>query len=52
MTNNKPTGTDPDLERFCFKGGTKKKKKKNGNPEIVKTELIHGLEMCIILKHF
>ena len=27
MTNNKPTGTDPDLERFCFKGGTKKKKK-------------------------
>ena len=49
MTNNKPTGTDPDLERFCFKGGTKKK---NGNPETVKTELIHGPEMYIILKHF
>ena len=32
VTNNKPTGTNPDLERFCFKGGTKKKKKK-GNPE-------------------
>ena len=48
MTNNKPTGTDPDLERFCFKCG----KKKNGNPETVKTELIHGPEMCIILKHF
>ena len=50
MTNNKPTGTDPDLERFCFKGA--KKKKKNGNPETVKTELILGPEMCIILKHF
>ena len=48
MTNNKPTGTDPDLERFCFKGG--KKKKKKGNPETVKTELILGPEMCIILK--
>ena len=51
MTNNKPTGTDPDLERFCFKGGTKKKKK-IWNPETVKIELIHGPEMYIILKHF
>ena len=49
MTNNKPTSTNPDLERFCFKGG---KKKKIGNPETVKTELIHGPKMCIILKHF
>ena len=49
MINNKPTGIDPDLERFCFKGA---KKKKNGNLETVKTELILGPEMCIILKHF
>ena len=48
MTNNKPTGTNPDLERLCFKGA----QKKNGNPKTVKTELILGLEMCIILKHF
>ena len=47
MTNNKPTGIDLDLERFCFKGG-----KKFGNLETAKNELILGLEMCIILKHF
>ena len=48
MTKNKPTSMDPNLERFCFKGG----KKENGNPKIVKTELILGPEMCIILKCF
>jgi len=49
VTNNKPTGMDLDLERFCFKGGQEKKK---GSPETMKTELILGPEMCIILKHF
>ena len=50
MTNNKPTGIDPDLERFCFKGA--KKKKMEIQKQTVKTELILGPEMCIILKHF